>query len=52
MPPPLLLKHGIIADPSPSAPRVLYDHALLIEDGRIARIAPYREFDDERCPIA
>jgi putative selenium metabolism protein SsnA len=50
MPPPLLLKHGIIADPSPSAPRVLYDHALLIEDGRIARIAPYREFDGSDVP--
>ena len=47
MPSPLLLKYGIIADPSPSAPRVLYDHALLIEDGRIVRIAPYREFFEE-----
>jgi putative selenium metabolism protein SsnA len=38
--------NGIIADPSPAAPRVLYDHALMIEDGRIARIAPSHEFGD------
>ena len=51
MPSPLLLKHGVIADPSPSAPRVLYDHALLIEEGRIARIAPYREFEESDVPV-
>jgi putative selenium metabolism protein SsnA len=43
MQPPLLLRNGIIADPS-SPPRVLRDHALLIENGRIARIAPQSAF--------
>lgn len=42
----LLLVNGIIADPSPVSPRVLYDHALMIEGGRIARIAPAHEFSD------
>ena len=42
----LLLVNGIIADPSPVSPRVLYDHALMIEGGRIARIAPSVEFND------
>ena len=46
MPSRLLLVNGIIADPSPVAPHVFYDHALLIEDGRIARIAPVDEFAD------
>ena len=43
MPPPLLLINGLIADPS-SPPRLLTDHALLIEHGRIARIAPRSSF--------
>ncbi len=42
----LLLVNGVIADPSPVSPRVLYDHALMIEGGRIARIAPTTEFTD------
>lgn len=42
----LLLVNGVVADPSPVSPRVLYDHALMIEDGRIARIAPSAEFND------
>ena len=43
MQPPLLLVNGILADPS-SPPRLLTDHALLIEHGRIARIAPRSSF--------
>ncbi len=43
MPPPLLLMNGLLADPS-SPPRILTDHALLIEHGRIARIAPRAAF--------
>ena len=42
----LLLVNGVIADPSPVSPRVLYDHALMIEGGRIARIAPTAEFNE------
>lgn len=42
----LLLVNGVIADPSPVSPRVLYDHALMIEDGRIARIAPSADLID------
>ena len=43
MQPPLLLINGLIADPA-YPPRVLTDHALLIQKGRIARIAPRSAF--------
>lgn len=46
----LLLTHCTIADPSPATPRVLEGHALLIEDGRIARIAPEAEFAGSAAP--
>jgi putative selenium metabolism protein SsnA len=46
MPARLLLTNGVIADPSPVSPRVLYGHTLLIEDGKIARIAPAAELAD------
>ncbi|MCC6398899.1 MAG: putative aminohydrolase SsnA [Bacteroidetes bacterium] len=46
---PLLLTHGTICIPSPSAPRVLYDHAILLEHGIIKRIAPQSEFG--RVPV-
>jgi len=38
MPSSLLLVNGLLADPA-TPPRVLTDHALLIQDGRIAKIA-------------
>jgi putative selenium metabolism protein SsnA len=43
MPPALLIVNGVLADPAPPQ-RVLRDHALLIEEGRIARIAPRSSF--------
>lgn len=46
---PLLLTNGTICIPSPSAPRVLYDHAILLEHGIIKRIAPKSEFG--RVPV-
>ncbi len=45
MPLPLLLTNGIVCIPSPASPRVLEGHAILLEQGIIARIAPLGEFD-------
>ena len=46
MPSPLLIVNGVLADPS-VPPRVLTDHALLIEEGRIARVAPRSSFAED-----
>jgi len=42
---PLLLTNAVICIPTPSSPRVLEGHALLIDRGIIARIAPQHEFE-------
>ena len=49
MPSSLLLVNGLLADPA-AAPRILAEHALLIEDGRIARIAPRLSFSANGVP--
>ena len=41
---PLLLTNGTVCFPSPSSPRVLEGHAVLLDRGVIARIAPLGEF--------
>jgi putative selenium metabolism protein SsnA len=43
---PLLIVNGVLADPS-THPKVVRDHALLIEGGRIASIAPRSSFTQE-----
>lgn len=50
MSPSLLITNGVLGDPS-GPPRVLRDHALLIEEGRIARIAPRSSFAHDGIPI-